>query len=347
MTSPSTSSTTMTTSRWSTTLEIDIDAELEPEIPVATVVAPEEAAKEEDEEDDVVDLDEELHPDDVEEPLDVLLQERTASATLEDDEDEIEEEERDADDRGEGPTRIVPRRPGRVPLLVVLPRPAPEPARGRGADALPRLRVTTPPPKQSRSTPGPRPAAVHVGTARSGSGSRSASRPACCWPRRSRRSTSACSRWSRSSHCSGRGAARHRDGPRSTASSFGLAFFGLLLEWSRYFGAVAIVPLVVAEAAYWRPRGRSSRASSGEACARPRSSPRCGWSSRPCAGVGRSAGFPGVRSASRSTTSLGPGAGELRRCRAGLVPGRLLRRVAPRRLLRTPGPADPGRIGDR
>ena len=65
----------------------------------------------EDEEDDVVDLDEELHPDDVEEPLDVLLQERTASATLEDDEEELEDEEIDGDDRGDGPTRIVPRRP--------------------------------------------------------------------------------------------------------------------------------------------------------------------------------------------------------------------------------------------
>ena len=106
-------------------LEIDIDAELEPEIPVATVVAPEEAAKEEDEEDDVLDLDEELHPDDVEAPLDALLQERTASATLEDDEDEIEEEEGDADDRGEGPTRIVPRRPGEFlcsSCFLVLPR---------------------------------------------------------------------------------------------------------------------------------------------------------------------------------------------------------------------------------
>ena len=75
--------------------------------------------------DDVVDLDEELHPDDVEEPLDVLLQERTASATLEDDEEELEDEELDGDDRGEGPTpdRAAPRR--RVPLPVLLPRPAP------------------------------------------------------------------------------------------------------------------------------------------------------------------------------------------------------------------------------
>ena len=36
---------------------------------------------------------------------------------------------------------------------------------------------------------------------------------------------------------------------------FGLGFFGLLLEWSRYFGAVAIAPLVIAEAAYLAAAG--------------------------------------------------------------------------------------------
>ena len=41
----------------------------------------------------------------------MLLQERTASATLEDDEEELEEEETDGDELGDGPTRIVPRRP--------------------------------------------------------------------------------------------------------------------------------------------------------------------------------------------------------------------------------------------
>jgi hypothetical protein len=104
--------------------DIDLDDELlddedvDPEIPVAVVT--DETVTEvatdttttttEDEEDDVLDLDEELHPDDVEEPLDVLLQERTASATLEDDEEEIEDEEIDVDERGDGATRIVPRR---------------------------------------------------------------------------------------------------------------------------------------------------------------------------------------------------------------------------------------------
>src|SRR3954454_13342140 len=31
----------------------------------------------------------------------------------------------------------------------------------------------------------------------------------------------------------------------------GIAFFGVLVEWSRYFGAVAIVPFVVFLATWW------------------------------------------------------------------------------------------------
>jgi hypothetical protein len=81
-------------------------------VPVVTDDTAAVAAVETDDDEDegVVDLDEELHPDDVEEPLDVLLQERTASATLEDDEEEVEDDEVDGDDRGDGPARIVPRR---------------------------------------------------------------------------------------------------------------------------------------------------------------------------------------------------------------------------------------------
>ena len=88
---------------------------MSPEVPVPIVTDDTTATTietpEEEDDDGVVDLDEELHPDDVEEPLDVLLQERTASATLEDDEEDLEEEEADGDDRADGPTRIVPRRP--------------------------------------------------------------------------------------------------------------------------------------------------------------------------------------------------------------------------------------------
>ncbi len=107
--------------------EVDDELDVSPEIPVPvitddTAVAVVEVAEEDD---DVVDLDEELHPDDVEEPLDVLLQERTASATLEDDEEEVEDDEDPGAEGGEGPTRIVPRRPGEFlcsSCFLVLPR---------------------------------------------------------------------------------------------------------------------------------------------------------------------------------------------------------------------------------
>ena len=89
----------------------DIDDDIVAVVAVPGVLVEPVAAVPEDEEDDVVDPDEELHPDDVEAPLDTLLQERTASATLEDDEEELEEEEGDGDDRADGPARIVPRRP--------------------------------------------------------------------------------------------------------------------------------------------------------------------------------------------------------------------------------------------
>ena len=90
--------------------ELD-EASPEVPVPVVTDAVVEGTTEEEDDEEGVVDLDEELHPDDVEAPLDTLLQERTASATLEDDEEELEEEEGDGDDRADGPARIVPRRP--------------------------------------------------------------------------------------------------------------------------------------------------------------------------------------------------------------------------------------------
>jgi hypothetical protein len=87
------------------------------EIPVATPIVEES----DDDDDEVVDLDEELHPDDVEEALDVVLRERTAAAGLEDEEDE----EAEPDDRGEGGTKIVPRKPGEFlcsSCFLVLPR---------------------------------------------------------------------------------------------------------------------------------------------------------------------------------------------------------------------------------
>jgi Domain of unknown function (DUF4193) len=89
-------------------------------VPVVTKVRKGDADGDAEDDDDVVDLDEELHPDDVEEALDVVLRERTAKVGLEDD----DEEEDEVDDRGDG-TKIVPRRPGEFlcsSCFLVLPR---------------------------------------------------------------------------------------------------------------------------------------------------------------------------------------------------------------------------------
>jgi hypothetical protein len=78
-----------------------------------------------DDDEEALELDEELHPDDVETPLDALLEEKTAAATMEDDEEDVEEDEPEGDDRGEGPAKIVPRRPGEFvcrSCFLVLPR---------------------------------------------------------------------------------------------------------------------------------------------------------------------------------------------------------------------------------
>jgi hypothetical protein len=87
---------------------------------VVEEVEPGTVAVEEEEEDDVVDLDEELHPDDVEEALDVVLRERTVAAGLEGEEDDDE-----PDEPGEGGTKIVPRRENEFlcrSCFLVLPR---------------------------------------------------------------------------------------------------------------------------------------------------------------------------------------------------------------------------------
>jgi hypothetical protein len=61
-------------------------------------------------EDDVVDLEEEHHPDDVEAPLDALLHERTKADRLEEEAIELEDDELDTDVPGEATGRVVPRR---------------------------------------------------------------------------------------------------------------------------------------------------------------------------------------------------------------------------------------------
>jgi hypothetical protein len=104
----------------------DLDPELLADGESAVAVATETAAPAGDEEDEeVLDLDEELHPDDVEAPLDALLEEKTAAATMDEEEEELEEDEPEGDERGEGPTRIVPRRADEFQCMscyLVLPR---------------------------------------------------------------------------------------------------------------------------------------------------------------------------------------------------------------------------------
>ena len=63
----------------------------------------------EDEDDENLDLEEELHPDDVEEPLDVLLAERTAAERMDEDEAELEDDD-EPDNPADGGGKIVPRR---------------------------------------------------------------------------------------------------------------------------------------------------------------------------------------------------------------------------------------------
>ena len=98
---------------------VDVEGVVIPPV-VGLVPVPAEPAVEEEEDDDVVDLDEELHPDDVEEALDVVLRERTVAAGLEGEEDDDE-----PDEPGEGGTKIVPRRENEFlcrSCFLVLPR---------------------------------------------------------------------------------------------------------------------------------------------------------------------------------------------------------------------------------
>ena len=97
-------------------VDVEVDDELLAEedplevvaVPVVGTVAPVEESTEE-EDDDVVDLEEELHPDDVEEPLDVLLHERTKADRLEEEADDLADEDLEPDEKGDVSARVVPR----------------------------------------------------------------------------------------------------------------------------------------------------------------------------------------------------------------------------------------------
>jgi hypothetical protein len=108
-------------------LAVDPAAVLAGDVPAGegTTADPAARAAGNDDDEEALELDEELHPDDVETPLDALLEEKTAAATMEDDEEDVEEDEPEGDDRGEGPAKIVPRRPGEFvcrSCFLVLPR---------------------------------------------------------------------------------------------------------------------------------------------------------------------------------------------------------------------------------
>jgi len=90
--------------------DIDIDALIsEPVVPIVEGAPVVVAADDEDEDDENLDLEEELHPDDVEEPLDVLLAERTAAERIDEEEADLEDED-EPDNPAEGTGKIVPRR---------------------------------------------------------------------------------------------------------------------------------------------------------------------------------------------------------------------------------------------
>lgn len=88
-------------------IEVDIDAIVaDPAVEVVKAAGDE---SDEDEDDENLDLEEELHPDDVEEPLDVLLAERTAAERIDEEEADLEDED-EPDNPAEGTGKIVPRR---------------------------------------------------------------------------------------------------------------------------------------------------------------------------------------------------------------------------------------------
>ena len=86
--------------------------------------------------------------------------------------------------------------------------------------------------------------------------------------------------------------------------AYGIAVYVVVIPWIRYFGYVAIVPLVVAMALAIAAVGALvGRVRRGGGSRHRSSPPRCGWCSRRSAAAGRSAGSRGPTSASRSTTS--------------------------------------------
>lgn len=96
-------------------LDPDIDVDVDAIIAEPGAAEPAETVKaagdesDDDDDDENLDLEEELHPDDVEEPLDVLLAERTAAERIDEEEADLEDDD-EPDNPTEGTGKIVPRR---------------------------------------------------------------------------------------------------------------------------------------------------------------------------------------------------------------------------------------------
>jgi len=91
-------------------------------VPAVTDGAKATAKAGDEDDDDVVDLEEEHHPDDIEDPLDVLLKEKTVAERL--DEDELDDDLDDGEPDDRGSNRITPRRADEVlcsSCFLVLP----------------------------------------------------------------------------------------------------------------------------------------------------------------------------------------------------------------------------------
>ena len=244
----------------------------------------------------------------------MLLQERTASATLEDDEEELEDDEVDVDERGDGSHRASS---PDVPTSSSASR-ASSSSRSGGSPTRSGSSATTAPEQRGR-----RHCASSASRSRRGSSRGSASR----------RSTSGRSSSSRSCRCCGRGATR---GPSHAA------LYGFACGVGCYGVTARVDPLLRrrrvrrARRSRWPPcsrwRARSSAALARRGVRSPLLTAAAWVRDRGAAGpLRRSAGSRGPTSASRCTTSAparalasvgGVPAGELRG--GGASPGFLL-----------------------
>ncbi len=244
-----------------------------------------------DEDDDGVDLEEELHPDDVEEPLDVLLHERTTTDRLEEEANELEDEDLEPDAPGEASGRVVPRRDDEfLCRSCFLVKPLSQLARRREGP-LSRLRVSRAPEGADPLLPGAV-AAVASGLLLA------CAFPALDW--------GPFALFALDAAAVGMATSADRRAPRSTGSSpasrSSACCCGGSSTSARWRSCRSSRP---------RPRtgpspARSSGGSGVGRCARRGSPPRCGSSSRPSVSAGRSAASRGGRSGSRCTTSRSP-----------------------------------------